>query len=175
MQLKNMKEILPMSNTNFHKALLLFSLLILESTTITAQTQKPQVNDENSQQGIRVMLSVYSGRPNPEWWVTSSTGGKEITAIIQELKAVADTSLFDYNRWNKLGYASFWIFPVRMEKMPYAIHVWRDMAVIFPTNQGDKPLYAKNALKLYDILVAQAEKKELNSFFVKYHKGTSHN
>jgi hypothetical protein len=53
--------------------------------------------------------------------------------------------------------------------MPYAIHVWRDMACVFPDAKGAR-LYADEAGELYDLLVDYAEQNRQGAFFVNYRK-----
>jgi hypothetical protein len=126
--------------------------------------------NEEPARGILVTLSVYSGRPNPDWWLTAEDQMKEIADLIWTLKAVPDAKLFDYDKWNRLGYASFWINPKGIDKVPFAVHVWRDMAFMVLDRKGEKVMYSLGATKLYDVLVAQAERKGYKEFFIKYHR-----
>ncbi len=65
----------------------------------TTRKEQPPVS-------IRVTLSVYSGRPNPSWTVEPGPDLDRLVAQIQSLKPT-DAKLFDYDEWNRLGYASW--------------------------------------------------------------------
>ncbi len=117
--------------------------------------------------GIRVMLSVYSGRPNPSWTVEPGPDLDRLVAQIRELKAT-DARLFDYDEWNRLGYATFWLSARGLQGVPGEVHLWRDMAVV-PSKEG-KGMQATGASKLYEELVTQAEGKGHGRFFLNYRK-----
>lgn len=138
------------------------------SLVVTVSLMARQDQESEPEKGMRITLSVYSGRPNPEWQLVP---GPEYDRLIRLIEAL-DTSEkppFDYDEWNRLGYASFWIEPGNVEKLPYAIHVWRDMAYVVQDREG-KVLYALGATEIYDMLVAQAEERDQGAFFVNYHK-----
>ena len=117
--------------------------------------------------GLRVTLSVYSGRPNPSWTVEPGPELDRLVALLKDLKTT-DARLFDYDEWNRLGYASFWVSSRGLPGVPGEVHVWRDMAVVpSPEGQG---LQAKGASKLYDMLVTQAEGRGHERFFRNYRK-----
>ena len=118
--------------------------------------------------GISITLSVFSGRPNPQWWITEKPELEKLITVIKSMKTVKD-SLFNYNEWNRLGYASFWIDSREIEEIPKSIHIWRDMAYIL-WNEKETPSYAKGATELYDMLVKQAEEKGYKEYFLNYHE-----
>jgi hypothetical protein len=84
--------------------------------------------------GIRVTLLVYSGRPNPSWTVEPGPELDRLVALVKDLKAT-DAKLFDYEEWNRLGYASFRLSARGLVGVPGEVHLWRDMAVV-PSNDG---------------------------------------
>ena len=116
---------------------------------------------------IRVTLSVYSGRPNPTWTVEPGPDLDRLVALVKDLKP-ADARLFDYDEWNRLGYASFWLSARGLPGVPSEIHLWRDMAFV-PSKEG-KGMQATGASKLYEMLVTQAEGKGQRDFFANYRK-----
>ena len=117
--------------------------------------------------GIRVTLSVYSGRPNPSWTVEPGPELDRLVAQIKDLKT-SDSRLFDYDEWNRLGYASFWLSARGLPGVPSEIHLWRDMALV-PSKEG-KGMQAIGASKLYEMLVAEAEGRGYREFFLNYRK-----
>lgn len=118
--------------------------------------------------GINITLDVYSGLPNPQWWLTTGADYEKLIHLIKTLE-VDEEILFNYNKWNRLGYASFRITPKNVKGLTYAIHVWRDMAYVVDDKEG-KVGYAIGATQIYDLLVAQAEKKGQEKFFLNYHR-----
>jgi hypothetical protein len=116
---------------------------------------------------IRVTLSVYSGRPNPSWTVEPGPDLDRLVGLIQSLKPT-DAKLFDYDEWNRLGYASFWLSARGIAGVPSEVHVWRDMA--FVASKEGKGMQAIGASKLYETLVTQAEGNGQQRFFVNYRK-----
>jgi len=119
--------------------------------------------------GISITLSVYSGRPNPQWWTApSDLRYKKMVELIKSLKT-QKKPLFDYMQWNRPGYASFWLKFKKVDGMPYAIHIWRDMAYLELNREGEAS-YAVGAASIYDLLVSQAEEKGQKGFFINYHK-----
>ena len=116
---------------------------------------------------IRVTLSVYSGRPNPTWTVEPGPDLDRLAALARDLKPT-DARLFDYNEWNRLGYATFRLSARGLPGVPSEIHLWRDMAVV-PSREG-KGMQATGASKLYETLVTQAEGKGHGGFFANYRK-----
>jgi hypothetical protein len=126
----------------------------------TARKEQPPVS-------IRVTLSVYSGRPNPSWTVEPGPDLDRLVALLKDLKPT-DAKLFDYDEWNRLGYASFWLSTRGLPEVPSEIHVWRDMAFV-PSKEG-KGTQTIGASKLYEALVTQAEAKGQQEFFVNYRK-----
>jgi hypothetical protein len=117
--------------------------------------------------GIRVTLSVYSGRPNPSWTVEPGPELDRLVALVKGLKAT-DARLFDYDEWNRLGYASFRLSARGLPDVPAEVHVWRDMAVV--SSKEGKERQAIGASKLYEMLVTQAEGNGHKSFFINYRK-----
>lgn len=118
--------------------------------------------------GINITLDVYSGLPNPQWWLTTGADYERVIHLIKTLE-VDEEILFNYDEWNRLGYASFRITSKKVEGLPYSIHVWRDMAYVVHDKEG-KVGYATGATQIYDLLVAQAEKKGQEKFFLNYHR-----
>jgi hypothetical protein len=116
---------------------------------------------------IRVTLSVYSGRRNPSWTVEPGPDLDRLVALIKDLKTT-DARSFDYNEWNRLGYASFWLSARGLSGIPSEVHLWRDMAFV-PSKEG-KGMQASGASKLYEMLVTQAEGKGYQQFFLNYRK-----
>jgi hypothetical protein len=125
------------------------------------------IRKEQPPVSIRVTLSVYSGRPNPSWTVEPGPDLDRLVGLIQELKPT-DAKLFDYDEWNRLGYASFWLSARGIAGVPSEVHVWRDMAFV-PSKEG-KGMQAIGASKLYEALVTQAEGNGQQEFFVNYRK-----
>jgi hypothetical protein len=117
--------------------------------------------------GILVTLAVFSGRPNPTWAVEPGAELDRLVAQIRSLKPT-DATLFDYNEWNRLGYAGFWLSSRDLPGVAGRIHLWRDMAFI-PSKEG-KGLQATGASKLYEMLVTEAESKGYGEFFRNYRK-----
>jgi hypothetical protein len=141
---------------------------LLPAITVFSQTAKEQ-SEKITDRGVSITLLVYSGRPNPQWWLTPSDPDyKRLIELITSLKTSKEP-LFKYDKWNRLGYATFWINSKRIEGLPYAIHIWRDMAYVVQSKKGEV-LYALGATKIYDMLVSQAEKRDQNKFFINYHK-----
>ena len=126
-----------------------------------------KTRDEGPPVGIRVTLSVFSGRPNPSWTIEPGPDLDRLVALIKDLKPT-DAKLFDYDEWNRLGYATFWLSARGVPGIPSEIHVWRDMAVV-PSKEG-KGMQAVGASKLYEMLVTQAESKGYPDFFRNYRK-----
>jgi len=129
---------------------------------VAATTRK-----EQPPMSIRVTLSVYSGRPNPSWTVKPGPDLDRLVGLIKELNPT-DAKLFDYDKWNRLGYASFWLSARGLPGVPSEVHVWRDMAFV-PSKEG-KGMQAIGASKLYEALVTQAEGNGQQEFFVNYRK-----
>ncbi len=142
--------------------ILLASLLPAQDDMANAKTKVDPIR------GISITLPVYSGRPNPQWWLTEGPAYDTLVQLIRSLKAVPDT-LFDYNEWNRPGYAIFQIYTREIKEFPKAINIWRNMAYI-PQDGEKPPLYAKESARLYDFLVGQAEERGYKEFFVNYHK-----
>ena len=125
---------------------------------------------EEPEQGILITLSVYSGRPNPQWWVTQGSIYDKLVNMSKGLKTSSTARAFsEYDKWNRLGYASFWITPKNVKGMPSMIHVWRNMARVVQDQRGTS-LYSDQADELYDLLVGFAEQKDQKAFFVNYRK-----
>ena len=114
------------STSSIKITIILFFLVLLffldTISSISAQQKEPE-------KGIKITLSVYSGRPDPQWWIKSGSDYERLIRLIKKLE-VKKENLFKYEEWNRLGYASFWINPKNVEELPYAIHVWRDMAYV---------------------------------------------
>lgn len=146
-------------------------LLLILLLSVMASAQEKDHSDPTAEKpvkGISIMLPIYSGRPNPVWWITEGPEFKSVIEHIRSMKPV-ENEIFDYDEWNKPGYASFWIVPYELKDLPSSIHIWRDMALI--TMGGEKArLYAKEATELYDLLVKQAEEKGYRKYFLNYHR-----
>ena len=157
--------------SNFLKIIGIIVLLGATFSTITVFLVTGQEQENEPKKSIWITLSVYSGRPNPQWELNPGPDWDRLVSLVEALD-VDEEALFEYDKWNRLGYASFWITPQNMEGLPYAIHVWRDMAYVVMRNQEGEweGLYALGATEIYDLLVAQAEEREQGAFFVKYHK-----
>ena len=116
---------------------------------------------------LRVTLSVYSGRPNPTWILEKGPELERLVALLRELKPT-ESRLFDYDEWNRLGYATFRLSARDLPGVPNEVHVWRDMAVV-PSKDG-KTMQATGASKVYEALVTEAEGKGHERFFANYRK-----
>lgn len=146
-----------------HKVILItFMMMYLLFIMISSIDAQPKSQEES----IQITLSVYSGRPNPQWNIEPGSEYERLIHLIRELE-IKDEILFEYEEWNQLGYASFWVYLPNIEGLPDAIHVWRDMAYILHNEKGEA-MYALNAIELYDMLVAQAEKNDQGEFFINY-------
>jgi hypothetical protein len=145
-------------------------IMFLLATAVSPQEMKKKENSEKApEKGIFIELSVYSGRPNPQWWITPGDPEyKELVILISSLKSTKK-AMFDRDEWNKLGYASFWIKPKNVKGLPKSVQVWRDMGYIIQ-NEAGQVLYTRGATKIYDTLVAYAEKRGQEHFFINYHK-----
>lgn len=143
-------------------------LLCVLAAPLRAQIGTEVDTNKTPEKGISITLSVYSGRMNPQWWLTSDSALRRITTLIDSLKVTSD-SLFDYNEWNRLGYATFWIKPRGLDGLPDAIHIWRDKAVVF-TEDKSKVGHTINGADLYDLLAGQAERRDQGYFFENYRK-----
>lgn len=117
---------------------------------------------------IKITLSVYSGRPNPEWIIKEGPEYNRIIELIKNLRSQPEP-IFNYNRWNRLGYARFLIEPLEEKDVPRLIHMWRDEAYIVQNNEGAVS-YALGALEIYQTLVSQAEDRGHVRFFEKYNR-----
>ena len=124
-------------------------------------------DSDKPEKGFRVILAVYAGKPDPEWFLTEGPIVEKISSLIQSLE-VSKEKFFDYDKWNRLGYAGFWVIPQGMEGMPAAIHLWRDEAYFPPGEEDKEPGYAVGATDLYDVLVELAEREDLGKFFIVY-------
>ena len=149
-------------------AIVLVTVLFFVVSAIAQEEIERNKMKEEPVRGISITLPVYSGLPNPQWWITEGDEFEKITFLIKSMKTVND-SLFNYNEWNKPGYASFWIVSREIEDLPKSVHIWRDMAYI-PQRDEMIPLYAKGVTELYDMLVKQAEKKGYKEYFLNYHE-----
>lgn len=147
------------------KTLLLAAALLTLLAVPLAWAQSPPAPEK----GVLVTLSVYSGRPNPQWWITDPDQLGRLAKLITSAKVSPEKS-FDYKKWNRLGYASFWLNNKGLKQVPHAVHVWRDQAIIITDRKGAPPLYTEQALPLYDMLVRQAEERDQKKFFGNFHK-----
>jgi hypothetical protein len=125
-----------------------------------------EISNNNVDKGFRVILTIFSGRTNPQWMIVDGPDYEKLIRLIKGLKTSKD-SPFIYSEWNQLGYASFWIIPKNIEGMPDAIHIWRDMVYIL-LNKENEEKYALGATEIYNLLVAQAEERDLGAYFVNY-------
>jgi hypothetical protein len=113
-----------------------------------------QAEEEEPVQGIKIILSIYSGRRNPQWWVPQGPEFEKLVQILKGLKS-GDAKLFSYNLWNTLGYSSFWIIPKNMQGLPFAVHIWHDEAMV-TMKKGEATVQAIGAMPLYDMLAEHA-------------------
>ncbi len=156
------------------KTIVVFMLqILLVVSTIAQEKIESNIMKEDPIKGISILLPVYSGRPNPQWWITEGPELEKLQKVIRLMKTIED-SIFDYDEWNRPGYASFWIDSREIENIPKSIHIWRDMAYIF-LNEKDTPSYAKGVTKLYDMLVKQAEERGYKEYFLNYHEQNNNN
>lgn len=151
------------------KPIILLMILVFFSGFTFSQ----EINEESNVKmepltGISVTLSVYSGNPNPQWWITEGPEFEKFFDLLKSMKTVND-SIFNYNEWNRLGYATFRIVPREITELPKSVHIWRDMAVISQYEE-ENLLYADGVTALYDLLVKQAEERGHEEFFINYHK-----
>jgi len=115
---------------------------------------------------ISVTLWIHSGRPNPQWEIQPGAVFDRLIELVQALDASTEPQ-FDYEEWNRMGYASFLVDLRSSRVSAGAVHVWREMAVLF--DAGGRIIgYALAADGLYDALVAQAEERSLSAFFYDY-------
>ena len=148
--------------------IVLVTLLFFVIPAIAQEETERNKMKEEPTRGISITLPVYSGIPNPQWWITDGDEFEKIIYLIKSMKTVND-SLFNYDEWNKPGYASFWIVSREIMDLPKSVHIWRDMGYI-PQHEEMIPLYAKGVTELYDMLVKQAEERGYEEFFINYHK-----
>lgn len=112
---------------------------------------------------IEVVLSFYSGRPNPSWTLAGGEEHERILALVKGLD-IRDEELFDYAAWNRIGLPSFWLELGAAEGLPRKVHVYRDMAVVVE-KQPEALGYAEGASELYDLLVRQAIERDHGELF----------
>lgn len=148
--------------------IVLMILLFFVVSTNALEKIERNTMKEKPIRGISIMLPVYSGRPNPQWWISEGSEFEKLINLIKSMKTVKG-SLFNYDEWNRPGYASFWIVSREIEDLPKSVHIWRDMAYV-PQNDEKIPLYVKGVTELYDMLVKQAEERGYRKFFLNYHK-----
>lgn len=148
--------------------ILILVMINLSLPLLAQEETKKEEQKEDPVRGISVTLPIYSGRMNPQWWLTDGPEFKKVLELIKSMKAVND-SLFDYDKWNIPGNAAFRLVSREIKGIPRHIHIWRDMAYI-PADDEKSPRYAKNVLELYDLLVKQAEAKGYSEYFRNYHK-----
>lgn len=137
---------------------------------VSLRTGQEESQGDESEKSLWITLSVYSGRPNPQWELKPGPDYDRLISLVEALDVEAK-ALFEYDEWNRLGYASFWITLQDIEGLPYAIHVWRDMAyVVQNREETGEGLYALGATEIYDLLVTQAEERGQGAFFEKYRR-----
>lgn len=146
-----------------------FNQIKIENSSLynTHPSQIEEMKSRNSKI-ITIRLIVYSGRTNPQWSLQEGSDYERFIDLVQSL-TFSEELLFNYDEWNRLGYASFLIEFEDNEGVQNAIHVWRDMAVRMQKGVN-KIMYALDAADVYDVLVTQAEEREQGRFFVNYHK-----
>ena len=125
-----------------------------------------RIAEDEMDKGLEVVLSVYSGRPNPRWVLSEGPDFDKVVTLLRSLEVRQD-QLFDYGEWNRLGYASFRVHARGVEGVPQVVHVWRDMAMVTPGGDAS-PAQATGAKELYEALVAQAEARDFGQFFRNY-------
>lgn len=148
--------------------LLLIMLISFGRVTIAQEKIEGYSGSEKPEVGISITFPIYSGRANPQWWLTEGQEFQELIELIKIINSV-DDSLFNYNEWNRGGYASFWIDSRNIKDIPKSIHIWRDMAIIISI-EDEQYLYANGVLELYDLLVKLAEEKGYKEYFINYHQ-----
>jgi hypothetical protein len=129
---------------------------------------KMQLGANPERSGIEIILTVYSGRPNPTWRLAEGPEAERLLVLVRALD-VNKEKIFDYDEWNRLGYATFWIVFGDTRDAPYAVQVWRDMAYVIADVEA-APEYAVGASDLYEYLVVQAEARDQGAFFVNYRR-----
>ena len=148
--------------------ILLTAILFLAGLTLAQDNLERDKVEVDPIKGISITLPVYSGMPNPQWWYTEGPVYDTLVLMIKALKAVPDT-IFNYDEWNRPGYAAFRVHTREIRELPKRVRIWRDMVYI--PEDGEKPaLYAKGGGRIYDFLVRQAEERGYKEFFVNYHK-----
>ena len=151
------------------KIIILLTVLLFLGGLVSAQDklekEKPR---EEPIKGISITLPVYSGMPNPQWWYTEGPAFDTLVMMLKSMKAVPE-SLFNYDEWNRPGYAIFRIAVREIEGLPKHVNVWRDKVYV-PQDGKKQALYSREGAKIYDFLVRQAEERGHKEFFVNYHK-----
>lgn len=145
-----------------------FMLILLAAVCLLMGGVPAMAQEDEPETGLKIVLSVYSGRSNPTWWIKPGPELEKLVDLVSTLETRSEET-FKYSEWNRLGYASFWIIPKGIDKMPYAVHVWRDMVYIVMGKEG-RVAYAHGGTKIYDILVAQAERRDQGTFFEVYRR-----
>lgn len=152
------------------KIIIIIVALVLSGYTAHSEIYPGSVKGEKTlPRDVTITLSVFSGRPNPQWrFVPADPEYGQLIALIGALKTQREP-LFNHDKWNRLGYATFWIDLNGGETKASAVHVWRDMAYVLRNKEG-QVAYALGATKLYDTLVSQAEKRDFKKFFMNYRR-----
>ncbi|MFX0137049.1 MAG: hypothetical protein ACFFDN_25650 [Candidatus Hodarchaeota archaeon] len=152
------------------KVAFIFFILFLMVTIVFPQSRQENKGKVPGK-GISIVLSVYSGHPNPQWFLTEGPEFDKLVRLLKEIK-VEDKELFKYSKWNRLGYASFWIIPKNIEGVPYTVHIWRDEANVVQVKK-EKANQAVGVMPIYDMLVTKALKtlkKDQKTLFTNYLK-----
>lgn len=157
-----------MGSVNFMKFIGIVTAVMLCFGVI--QTCLFGAEEKEPEKGIKIILNVYSGRPNPQMWLTEGPEFDKLVGLLKELKA-EEKKLFKYSKWNQLGYTSMWIVPKNLENLPYAVHLWHDEASVVE-EKGKTAKHATGAMPIYEMLAEKALKTEQTpkKFFQRYSK-----
>lgn len=144
-------------------------LAILGLSIVNGAVPSLAAGEDEPERGIRIVLSVYSGRDNPQWWITDGPEFDELVRFLREPRP-AQAASFEYDRWNRLGFSSFWILPKGIDGLPFGAHLWRDQAIVFVDGKGKESYQTLGSLPVYDSLVGQAMQREEEApdFFASY-------
>lgn len=131
-----------------------------------------EAGEKKPERGIEIIFSIYSGRPNPQLWLTEGPEFEKLVSLLKDLKPqVQEEKLFNYSKWNTLGYTSIWIFPKNIEDLPYAMHIWLDEASV-TMRKGENIMQAVGVMPIYEMLANHVLKTNQipEKFFRRYIK-----
>ncbi len=113
---------------------------------------------DNEEPTIEVMLSIYSGRPNPMWTIRERRA-EELSNLLE----ISGKPLGDAVERPGLGYRGFIVTNRgRLAGVPYRLHVYGGSIAVFdaPAERGGRPVtprYYRDAHGLESWLLAQAD------------------